>query len=72
MSLHCTGCDGDSGRREFLRQVAGILAGVAGSLRIGPAGAVVQLGGVDRDGVLHLLEQVLVVHDVAKILVLTV
>jgi nitrite reductase/ring-hydroxylating ferredoxin subunit len=36
MSPHCTGCDGDSGRRDFLRQVTAILAGVAGSLRTGP------------------------------------
>ena len=39
---------------------------------IGPAGAVVQLGGVNRNGVLHLLEQVFVVHDVAEILVFAV
>ena len=32
----------------------------------------VQFGGIDRDGVLDLLEQVLVVHDVAEILVLAV
>jgi nitrite reductase/ring-hydroxylating ferredoxin subunit len=36
MSRHCGGCDGDGGRREFLRQVTAILAGVAGSLRMGP------------------------------------
>ena len=41
-------------------------------LRVGPAGAVIQLGGVDRDGVLDLLEQVLVVDDVAEVLVLAV
>ena len=32
----------------------------------------VQLGGVDRDSVLDLLEQILVVHDVAEVLVLAV
>jgi nitrite reductase/ring-hydroxylating ferredoxin subunit len=37
MSSRCAGCDGEGGRREFLRQVTAILAGVAGSLRIGPA-----------------------------------
>ena len=36
MSHSCTGCDGDSDRREFLRQVTAVLAGVAGWLRIGP------------------------------------
>ena len=36
MSNPCSGCDGDSGRREFLRQVTAILAGVAGSLRVAP------------------------------------
>ena len=41
-------------------------------LGIDAAGAVIQLGGVDRDGVLDLLEQVLVVHDVAEVLVLAV
>ena len=41
-------------------------------LGIGAARAVVQLGGIDGDGVLDLLEQVLVVHDVAEILVLAV
>ncbi len=41
-------------------------------LGIGAAGAVIQLGGVDRDGVLDLLEQVLVVDDVAEVLVLAV
>jgi Rieske Fe-S protein len=37
MSPHCAGCDADGGRREFLRQMTAILAGVAGSLRLGPA-----------------------------------
>jgi nitrite reductase/ring-hydroxylating ferredoxin subunit len=37
MSRHCAGCDGDGGRREFLRQVTVILAGMAGTLPIGPA-----------------------------------
>jgi hypothetical protein len=41
-------------------------------LRIGSARAVVQLRGIDRDRVLDLLEQVLVIDDVAEILVLTV
>jgi nitrite reductase/ring-hydroxylating ferredoxin subunit len=37
MSPDCAGCNGDGGRRDFLRQVTAILAGVAGSLRIGPS-----------------------------------
>ena len=41
-------------------------------LGVGAAGAVIQLRGVDGDGVLDLLEQVLVVHDVAEVLVLAV
>ena len=41
-------------------------------LGVGAAGAVVQLGGVNRDGVLDLLEQVLVVHDVAEVLVVAI
>jgi nitrite reductase/ring-hydroxylating ferredoxin subunit len=36
MSPGCAGCGGDSGRRDFIRQVTTILAGVAGVLRIGP------------------------------------
>ncbi len=41
-------------------------------LGIGSARAVVQFGSVNRDGVLDLLEQILVVHDVAEVLVLAV
>ena len=41
-------------------------------LGVGAAGAVIQLGGVNGDGVLDLLEQVLVVHDVAEVLVVAV
>ncbi len=37
-----------------------------------PARAVIEFGGVDGDGVLDLLEQVLVVDDVAEVLVLAV
>ena len=36
MSPHCAGCAGDGSRRGFIRQVTAILAGVAGSQRIGP------------------------------------
>ena len=36
MNPHCSGCDGHSGWRDFLRQVTAILAGVAVSLRTGP------------------------------------
>jgi nitrite reductase/ring-hydroxylating ferredoxin subunit len=34
MSDACPGCGGDSSRRDFLRRVSAVLAGVAGSLRI--------------------------------------
>ena len=40
--------------------------------RFGAAGAVIQFGGVDRDGALDLGEQVLVVHDVAEVFVFAV
>ncbi len=39
---------------------------------LGPAGGVIQFRRVDRDGVLDLLEQILVVDDVAEILVFAV
>ena len=32
----------------------------------------IEFGRVDRDGVLHLLEQILVVHDVAEVLILAI
>jgi nitrite reductase/ring-hydroxylating ferredoxin subunit len=35
MSPHCAGCAGDGSRRDFIRHVTAILAGVTGSLRIG-------------------------------------
>src|SRR6267143_3564657 len=41
-------------------------------LRLGAARTVIQLGRVNRDGILHLLEQVLVIHDVTKILVIPI
>ena len=37
MSSSCAGCDCAGSRRDFLRRATVILAGVAGSLRIGPA-----------------------------------
>ena len=40
--------------------------------RVSAASAVVDFRGVHRDGVLHLLEQVLVIDDVAKVLVFTI
>jgi nitrite reductase/ring-hydroxylating ferredoxin subunit len=54
MSSPCAGCDGDNGRREFLRQLTGMLAGVAGSLRIPvlPAGLPIAFAAgrsTDRD-----------------------
>ncbi len=41
-------------------------------LGVGSARAPVQLGGVDRDGVLDLLEEVLVIDDVTELLILAV
>ena len=41
-------------------------------LRVASTRAAVQLGAIDRDGILEFLEQVLVVDDVAEILVLAV
>jgi len=37
--IPCAGCDLGSDRREFLRKVAGIVAGVAGALEISPVRA---------------------------------
>ena len=41
-------------------------------LRCGAAGAIVQLRGVNRDSVFHLLEQVLVVNDITKLFVIAI
>ena len=41
-------------------------------LGVNSARAVIQLGSVNRDGILDLLEEVLVIHDVAEVLILAV
>src|SRR5581483_313928 len=41
-------------------------------LRRRPAGAVIQFGGIDCDGIFDFLEQILVIHDVAENFILAI